>query len=167
MEGFRAPAHTRAPCNSTLHSLLSHTLALHLPPLSRHPTATIAPPPSTPRPLTGAPRATQVFYLDPHDAHAAPANGAPMDGSSYFCERIRHLPVTALDPSLALGLLCRSRTALDDLCTSLAAHATLHAPCLTAVEEQPPHLAAQHERTPSIEEEGLGTLQDDEAWELM
>ena len=40
-------------------------------------------------------------------------------------------------------------------------------PRLTAVEEQPPHLAAQHERTPSIEEEGLGTLQDDEAWELM
>jgi cysteine protease ATG4 len=113
--------------------------------------------------------APQVFYLDPHDAHTATPDGSSVDVSTYFCDRIRHLPVTALDPSLALGLLCRSRAALDDLCVSLAAAATQHAPCLTAIEHAPPPpaLPLHSKDCITLEDDNLGTLEDDQPWELM
>jgi len=110
-----------------------------------------------------------VFYLDPHDAHTATPEGSSVDVSTYFCDRIRHLPVTALDPSLALGLLCRSRAALDDLCVSLAAAAAQHAPCLTTIEHAPPPpaLPLHTKQSITLEDDNLGALEDDQPWELM
>ncbi|KAG2482273.1 hypothetical protein HYH03_018787 [Edaphochlamys debaryana] len=53
--------------------------------------------------------------------------------SSYFCEVVRLLPASSLDPSMALGFLCRGAGELEDLFSRLEALAAEHssAPLMT------------------------------------
>jgi cysteine protease ATG4 len=47
-----------------------------------------------------------LLYLDPHEAQmCAPLPEAAL---SYFCDTVRLMPMTSMDPSLAIGFLCSS-----------------------------------------------------------
>ena len=59
----------------------------------------------------------QVFYLDPHDAHPTTRADMPaFAAQTYFCSNVRHMPLTNIDPTLALGLLCRTAKDLEAVC---------------------------------------------------
>ncbi len=46
-----------------------------------------------------------LLYLDPH----LPQQAAPLPGAlhTYFCDAVRLMPITSMDPSLAIGFYCR------------------------------------------------------------
>lgn len=61
----------------------------------------------------------QVFYLDPHEVQQAftvSPDDMEVDTSSYHCSAVKQMPLSAVDPSLALGFYCRNREDFDDLC---------------------------------------------------
>ena len=62
----------------------------------------------------------QVVYLDPHTTQAAPG-----PDSSYHAPRPARLPVSQLDPSLALAFLATSEAEFDNLCIDLQARKIL------------------------------------------
>ncbi|GFR44873.1 hypothetical protein Agub_g6216, partial [Astrephomene gubernaculifera] len=68
---------------------------------------------------------------------------------SYFCEVVRLLPGSSLDPSMALGFLCTGPDDLEDLFTRLEALSRQHsaAPLMTLAEQEP-------EREEEEEEQG-------------
>eukprot|EP01026_Neomeris_dumetosa_P012059 TRINITY_DN14245_c0_g1_i3.p1 TRINITY_DN14245_c0_g1~~TRINITY_DN14245_c0_g1_i3.p1 ORF type:complete len:495 (+),score=60.50 TRINITY_DN14245_c0_g1_i3:147-1631(+) len=57
-----------------------------------------------------------VLYLDPHESQAVVRDD---DMSSYHCGIVRHLPVSSMDSSLALGFYCADKADLEDLCARL------------------------------------------------
>lgn len=61
----------------------------------------------------------QAFYLDPHEVQqvliVAPED-VDVDVSSYHCSVLKKMPLSAIDPSLALGFYCRDRGDFEDLC---------------------------------------------------
>ena len=64
----------------------------------------------------------QLLYLDPHEVQ--PALGLPLGAEqlrSCHCHHPpRSIPVSQIDPSLALGFLCSSAQDFDELCASCA-----------------------------------------------
>ncbi|XP_050238724.1 cysteine protease ATG4-like [Mercurialis annua] len=60
-----------------------------------------------------------VFYLDPHEVQSTVNIGRDdleADTSSYHSCIVRHIPLDAIDPSLAIGFYCRSRDDFDEFC---------------------------------------------------
>lgn len=61
----------------------------------------------------------QVFYLDPHQVQqvclVSPDN-PKAETSTYHCSNVRRMPLSAIDPSLALGFYCRDQEDFKDLC---------------------------------------------------
>ncbi|CAD7699743.1 unnamed protein product [Ostreobium quekettii] len=55
----------------------------------------------------------EVIYLDPHEVQPVASN--PGDASSYQCRVLRHMPIGAIDPSLAIGFYCRTPGEMEDL----------------------------------------------------
>ncbi|XVE83511.1 hypothetical protein DITRI_Ditri16bG0093400 [Diplodiscus trichospermus] len=58
-----------------------------------------------------------VFYLDPHEVQPVvnlSRDNLEADTSSYHCDIIRHIPLDSIDPSLAIGFLCRDKGLLVD-----------------------------------------------------
>ena len=64
----------------------------------------------------------QLLYLDPHEVQ--PALGLPLGAaqlrSCHCLHAPRTIPVSQIDPSLALGFLCTSAQDFDELCASCA-----------------------------------------------
>ena len=64
----------------------------------------------------------QLLYLDPHEVQSALS--LPLTAEqlrSCHCGVVpRTMPVSQIDPSLALGFLCATEADFDDLCTSCA-----------------------------------------------
>ncbi|XVF14651.1 hypothetical protein REPUB_Repub09cG0080000 [Reevesia pubescens] len=61
-----------------------------------------------------------VFYLDPHEVQPVvnlSKDNLEADTSSYHCDIIRHIPLDSIDPSLAIGFLCRDKDDFDDFCS--------------------------------------------------
>ncbi|XWS44545.1 hypothetical protein CRYUN_Cryun15aG0055200 [Craigia yunnanensis] len=61
-----------------------------------------------------------VFYLDPHEVQPVVNlswDNLEADTSSYHCDTIRHIPLDSIDPSLAIGFLCREKDDFDDFCS--------------------------------------------------
>lgn len=60
-----------------------------------------------------------VIYLDPHQVQQvcliSPEN-PNVDTSSYHCSNVKRMPLSAIDPSLALGFYCRNQEDFRDLC---------------------------------------------------
>eukprot|EP00878_Enallax_costatus_P012442 GHUV01012993.1.p1 GENE.GHUV01012993.1~~GHUV01012993.1.p1 ORF type:complete len:390 (+),score=129.99 GHUV01012993.1:1071-2240(+) len=54
-----------------------------------------------------------VMYLDPHEAQQMPV--LPDDVATFHCCAPRLMPLTAIDPSLAIGFYCKGTDELDDL----------------------------------------------------
>eukprot|EP00002_Diphylleia_rotans_P015676 TRINITY_DN3037_c0_g1_i5.p1 TRINITY_DN3037_c0_g1~~TRINITY_DN3037_c0_g1_i5.p1 ORF type:complete len:343 (-),score=63.36 TRINITY_DN3037_c0_g1_i5:265-1293(-) len=79
--------------------------------------------------IGGRPRASHYFvgysgeshliYLDPHVVQQY-SSSADIPLSTYTCKTILRLPVSDLDPSLAMGFLCRSEAEFEDLCTKIS-----------------------------------------------
>mmetsp|Transcript_3232 Transcript_3232/g.11716 ORF Transcript_3232/g.11716 Transcript_3232/m.11716 type:complete len:586 (-) Transcript_3232:183-1940(-) len=109
-----------------------------------------------------------VFYLDPHTTQpTAVADDGDFDSSSYHCSSIRHMPFLSMDPSLALGFLCRAKGEFEDLCeriTHLAAGAGM-APLFT-VAERPPETAT-NVLSDSIEDGEGHVCRADEDWQIL
>lgn len=61
----------------------------------------------------------QALYLDPHEVQqvveVSPDN-TEVETGSYHCSVVRQMPLSAIDPSLAIGFYCRNRDDFDDLC---------------------------------------------------
>jgi hypothetical protein len=83
---------------------------------------------------------TNAIYLDPHEVQ--PAAGNDGDWLSFRADALRTLPLESLDPSMALGFVCRDAKELEDLCVQLerVEMAAGSAPLLTVArgEEPPP-----------------------------
>lgn len=58
-----------------------------------------------------------LLYLDPHDAQQFPH--LPEDSQSFFCDTPRLLPITSMDPSVAIGFYCHTRGDFCRLCERL------------------------------------------------
>ncbi|WIA30487.1 hypothetical protein OEZ86_000571 [Tetradesmus obliquus] len=58
-----------------------------------------------------------VLYLDPHEVQEVVA--LPEGAASYHCSTPRLMPLTSIDPSLAIGFYCSSAGELDDLSSRL------------------------------------------------
>eukprot|EP01114_Cavostelium_apophysatum_P005750 TRINITY_DN1691_c0_g1_i4.p1 TRINITY_DN1691_c0_g1~~TRINITY_DN1691_c0_g1_i4.p1 ORF type:complete len:365 (-),score=99.20 TRINITY_DN1691_c0_g1_i4:1301-2395(-) len=60
-----------------------------------------------------------VFYLDPHTLQPTQAIiEGEFSTQSYHCAIPRKMPLTSLDPSLAIGFYCKNRKELDDFWSS-------------------------------------------------
>jgi len=59
----------------------------------------------------------QLLYLDPHEVQPALSAQEPALASCHFPHIIRTTPLREIDPSLALGFLCKSKAEVDDLCS--------------------------------------------------
>ncbi|KAK7295258.1 hypothetical protein RJT34_18164 [Clitoria ternatea] len=63
----------------------------------------------------------KAFYLDPHDnqpvVNISRDTQEPSSTSSYHCNVVRHMPLDAIDPSLAIGFYCRNKDDFDDFCS--------------------------------------------------
>jgi len=72
-----------------------------------------------------------LLYLDPH--HVQPAAPLPEASSSYFTDSVQLLPISSMDPSIAMGFYCQHAGDLEDLCSRLTHLASIHhaAPLLT------------------------------------
>lgn len=61
----------------------------------------------------------RVWYLDPHQVQqvclVSPDN-PKADTSTYHCSHVRRMPLSAMDPSLALGFYCRDQEDFKDFC---------------------------------------------------
>ncbi|KAK8653446.1 hypothetical protein V6N13_127445 [Hibiscus sabdariffa] len=82
-----------------------------------------------------------VFYLDPHDVQPVvnlSSDNLEADTSSYHCDTIRHIPLDSIDPSLAIGFLCRDKDDFDDFCfrASKLAEESNGAPLFTVAQTQ-------------------------------
>ena len=62
----------------------------------------------------------RVPYLDPHEVQPALRADAPQLPSCHFAQPPRTMPMREIDPSLALGFLCPTAAAFDDLCARCA-----------------------------------------------
>lgn len=115
-----------------------------------------------------------VFFLDPHTVQPTTnAADEDFDMESYFCQVLRHMPMSQIDPSLALGFYCRTEGDFESLCTHLAALETQSRSVLllTVVEKRSEH----HIRSQDIGEtsETVSVLDEeedatgDEDWQLL
>lgn len=68
-----------------------------------------------------------LLYLDPHQVQKAATSDA--DWWTFRCEVLRTLPISAIDPSLALGFYCQGEADFDDLCSRLSELESLHRNC--------------------------------------
>ena len=111
-----------------------------------------------------------VLYLDPHEvqphvAHDAHGEAAPFPVESYHCATLRHMSLSGIDPSLALGFFAPSKADFDSLCDSLQAQAegARAAPLLTVAARAAAEGGAQRR------EEGLseGEGQDADEWQVL
>ena len=48
---------------------------------------------------------SSLLYLDPHEAQ--PVAELPQDLHTYFCNTLRLMPISSMDPSVAIGLHCK------------------------------------------------------------
>eukprot|EP00967_Tisochrysis_lutea_P001982 scaffold2546_cov19-Tisochrysis_lutea.AAC.1 len=62
-----------------------------------------------------------------------PAAPLPEASSSYFTDSVQLLPISSMDPSIAMGFYCQHAGDLEDLCSRLTHLASIHhaAPLLT------------------------------------
>ena len=79
-----------------------------------------------------------LLYLDPHFTRPTPASDD--DYGSFHCSTVRHLPITHMDPSVAIGFFCASAEDFLELCSGLAdiEAAAGTAPLMTVRDEVPP-----------------------------
>ena len=49
---------------------------------------------------------SNLLYMDPHETQ--PCAPLPASTHTYFCDTVRLMPITSMDPSLAIGFHCRS-----------------------------------------------------------
>mmetsp|Transcript_20325 Transcript_20325/g.56335 ORF Transcript_20325/g.56335 Transcript_20325/m.56335 type:complete len:433 (-) Transcript_20325:180-1478(-) len=61
----------------------------------------------------------QLLYLDPHFTRAAPTSTE--DLPTFHCDVVRHLHISQMDPSLAIGFLCPNEEEFWELSDALAA----------------------------------------------
>eukprot|EP00879_Flechtneria_rotunda_P032073 GHRR01035224.1.p1 GENE.GHRR01035224.1~~GHRR01035224.1.p1 ORF type:complete len:395 (+),score=182.37 GHRR01035224.1:880-2064(+) len=54
-----------------------------------------------------------VLYLDPHEVQQVAA--LPGDVDTFHCSTLRLMPLSAIDPSLAIGFYCKDEDDVDDL----------------------------------------------------
>ncbi|KAG6478301.1 cysteine protease ATG4B-like isoform X1 [Zingiber officinale] len=62
----------------------------------------------------------KALYLDPHEVQSAvdiKMDDREADCSSYHCSTVRHLPLDAIDSSLAIGFYCRDKDDFEDFCS--------------------------------------------------
>ena len=108
----------------------------------------------------------RLMYLDPHvvqDAVQDPAEPSGAELGSYRCPHILHMDIGNLNPSLAMGFLCASEDAFEDLCARIEALAERFgaAPLMTV---QHGAQAGVAEYTGNDPEEGSDSEGD---WQLM
>ena len=62
-----------------------------------------------------------LLFLDPHTSQPIVRcdPSQPASDSSYHCSTAGRLPITRLDPSIALGFYCRNEEEVEDLCRAL------------------------------------------------
>jgi len=97
----------------------------------------------------------QLLYLDPHEVQ--PALGLPLGAEqlrSCHCLNLpRSISVSQIDPSLALGFLCSSSQAFDELCASCAEIFRRTLPAFSIGDAPPYYLAAGDAETSGNEED--------------
>ena len=131
------------------------------------------------------------FYLDPHTVQPAAEAGpyscyyatgdealdaaklAQFPADSYHCDRPRHMPLAAVDPSLALAFRADSREDLEELAEALdkLARQSPLAPLLTVARARP-QAPAVCPSSPAISERGGSVTVDQgegdaDGWELL
>lgn len=64
---------------------------------------------------------------------------SPKDLESFHCEKVRKMSLSALDPSMLVGLLCQSKEDWEDLCRRMKEFPTSkdHHPIINIVQEMP------------------------------
>ena len=112
-----------------------------------------------------------VLYLDPHEVqphvlHDARGEAAPFPVESYHCATLRHMCLSGVDPSLALGFLAASNADFDSLCDTLQAQAegARAAPLLTVAARAAAEGGAQQPEEGLSEGEGEGA---EEEWQML
>ena len=109
-------------------------------------------------------QASRLMYLDPHIVQEAvqdPAAPSEQELASFRCPHILHMDIGNLNPSLAMGFLCESEGAFNDLCARIETLSGEHraAPLITV------HQGAQ---AGVAEYTGMDEGSDSEGeWELM
>ena len=98
----------------------------------------------------------RVLYLDPHEVQPALRADAPQLPSCHFAQPPRTMPMREIDPSLALGFLCPTPAAFDDLCARCADAFAGSLPAFS-IATAPPDFS----RLSGGEEEGEGGDDDD------
>ena len=98
----------------------------------------------------------RVLYLDPHEVQPALRADAPQLPSCHFAQPPRTMPMREIDPSLALGFLCPTAAAFDDLCARCADAFAGSLPAFS-IATAPPDFS----RLSGGEEEGEGGDDDD------
>eukprot|EP00697_Spironema_sp_BW2_P015264 gnl/Spiro4/6037_TR3096_c0_g1_i1.p1 gnl/Spiro4/6037_TR3096_c0_g1~~gnl/Spiro4/6037_TR3096_c0_g1_i1.p1 ORF type:complete len:424 (+),score=98.36 gnl/Spiro4/6037_TR3096_c0_g1_i1:97-1368(+) len=62
----------------------------------------------------------ELVYLDPHYPRATVDMSGDFSSVTYHCTTVRKMQISAIDPSLALGFYCRSRSDFEDFCVRCA-----------------------------------------------
>ena len=116
--------------------------------------------------FVGSTSAGKLLYLDPHTVQPALRREAPeVRSCHYTAPTVPSIRTLELDPSLALGFLCRSHADLDRLCTDCEA---LFATCLPpfSLAHAPPNFDLVGEGGAGADE-GEGGGEDDEDMVLL
>ncbi|XP_042472714.1 cysteine protease ATG4B-like isoform X2 [Zingiber officinale] len=93
----------------------------------------------------------KALYLDPHEVQSAvdiKMDDLEADCSSYHCSTVRHLPLDAIDPSLAIGFYCKDKDDFEDFCSrsTQLADKSSGAPLFTVIQNiQPTRLIPDHD----------------------
>eukprot|EP01023_Acetabularia_acetabulum_P001458 TRINITY_DN10569_c1_g1_i1.p1 TRINITY_DN10569_c1_g1~~TRINITY_DN10569_c1_g1_i1.p1 ORF type:complete len:487 (-),score=82.37 TRINITY_DN10569_c1_g1_i1:248-1708(-) len=108
-----------------------------------------------------------LLYLDPHASQPVVRDG---DMSSYHCGVMRHMDVTSMDSSLALGFYCANKQEFEDLCGRLLEleMSCKHAPLITqtALNQLENQRKQIQERFPD-ETQISYVDEDDQDWEVV
>ena len=106
-----------------------------------------------------------LIHLDPHEEQLAPTVTATFPTAAelrtFHCSRVRTMPVTRLDPSMAFGFFCRTVEEFDALCTDLSTPAPTK-----LFHIYPEEMQQGHRGLPSDGGEG-GDMDGGDEWTLL
>ena len=99
----------------------------------------------------------KLLYLDPHTVHNALDDTG--DLSTFTCDRINHMNLASINPSLAMGFFCRDRASFEDLCFRLGIFERKHRTrAIAMVRDGFP---------PSYMDEDACSVGSESSWELL
>jgi len=110
--------------------------------------------------FVAARNASDVYYLDPHHVQDHTPMDKRCETSSFHCEQLKKMPMTDLDPSLAVGFYCADEAQFNDLCVRLVDAQQDSYPMIEVAQSRPDFRTPAETAEEEIEEEDWedGTL---------